>query len=213
LDTLFTILPDLVGTFAFAISGIKLASGKQVDWLGAYIIGLATAIGGGTIRDLLLGVTPFWMLDSRYFITTGVALLATLIFKEKLFKWRNTLFLFDTIGLGLVTIVGITKSLDANFPFWVCIVMGAITGSIGGVIRDILLNEVPLLLQKDIYALACITGGVVYFICYHFSLSTSLTEIIAASVVILIRVLAVQFHIQLPIMKSIQHLPPKNKFK
>lgn len=204
LENLFTILPDLVGTFAFAISGIKLASGKQVDWLGAYIIGLATAIGGGTIRDLLLGVTPFWMLDSRYFITTGVALLATLVFKEKLFRWSNTLFLFDTIGLGLVTIVGITKSLDANFPFWVCIVMGAITGSIGGVIRDILLNEVPLLLQKDIYALACIIGGVVYFVCLHFRLSTGLTEIIAASVVILVRVLAVKFHIHLPILRSMQ---------
>ncbi|OYW80566.1 MAG: hypothetical protein B7Z27_03585 [Sphingobacteriia bacterium 32-37-4] len=206
MENLFTILPDLVGTFAFAISGIKLASGKQVDWLGAYIIGLATAIGGGTIRDLLLGVTPFWMLDRRYFITTGVALLATLVFKEKLFRWSNTLFLFDTIGLGLVTIVGITKSLAADFPFWVCIVMGAITGSIGGVIRDILLNEVPLLLQKDIYALACIAGGVVYFICHYFSLSTGLTEIIAASVVILIRVIAVKFHIQLPILKSIEQV-------
>ena len=204
MENLFTILPDLVGTFAFAISGIKLASGKQVDWLGAYIIGLATAIGGGTIRDLLLGVTPFWMLDSRYFITTGVALLATLVFKEKLFRWSNTLFLFDTIGLGLVTIVGITKSLDANFPFWVCIVMGAITGSIGGVIRDILLNEVPLLLQKDIYALACIIGGVVYFGCLYFNLTTGLTEIIAASVVILVRVLAVKFHIHLPILRSMQ---------
>ncbi|MDP3392646.1 trimeric intracellular cation channel family protein [Sediminibacterium sp.] len=204
MGNLLTILPDLVGTFAFAISGIKLASGKQVDWLGAYIIGLATAIGGGTIRDLLLGVTPFWMLDSRYFITTGAALLATLVFKEKLFRWSNTLFLFDTIGLGLVTIVGITKSLDAGFPFWVCIVMGAITGSIGGVIRDILLNEVPLLLQKDIYALACIIGGVVYFVCLYFGLSTGLTEIIAASVVILVRVLAVQFHIHLPILRALQ---------
>jgi uncharacterized membrane protein YeiH len=204
LENLFTILPDLVGTFAFAISGIKLASGKQVDWLGAYIIGLATAIGGGTIRDLLLGVTPFWMLDSRYFITTGVALLATLLFKEKLFRWKNTLFLFDTIGLGLVTIVGITKSLDANFPFWVCIVMGAITGSIGGVIRDILLNEVPLLLQKDIYALACIAGGVVYFACHYFQLTTGLTELIAAALVMLVRIIAIQFHIHLPVLKSVQ---------
>jgi uncharacterized membrane protein YeiH len=203
-------LPDLVGTFAFAISGIKLASGKQVDWLGAYIIGLATAIGGGTIRDLFLGVTPFWMLDSRYFITTGVALLATLLFKEKLFRWKNTLFLFDTIGLGLVTIVGITKSLDANFPFWVCIVMGAITGSVGGVIRDILLNEVPLLLQKDIYALACIAGGVVYFVCYYVNLSTGFTELIAAAVVMIVRILAIQFHIHLPVLKSIQS-QSKNK--
>lgn len=209
MDNLFTILPDLVGTFAFAISGIKLASGKQVDWLGAYIIGLATAIGGGTIRDLFLGVTPFWMLDSRYFITTGVALLATLLFKEKLFRWKNTLFLFDTIGLGLVTIVGITKSLDANFPFWVCIVMGAITGSVGGVIRDILLNEVPLLLQKDIYALACIAGGVVYFVCYYVNLSTGFTELIAAAVVMIVRILAIQFHIHLPVLKSIQPLSKK----
>lgn len=209
MENLFTILPDLVGTFAFAISGIKLASGKQVDWLGAYIIGLATAIGGGTIRDLFLGVTPFWMLDSRYFITTGVALLATLLFKEKLFRWKNTLFLFDTIGLGLVTIVGITKSLDANFPFWVCIVMGAITGSVGGVIRDILLNEVPLLLQKDIYALACIAGGVVYFVCYYVNLSIGFTELIAAAVVMIVRILAIQFHIHLPVLKSIQPLSKK----
>lgn len=197
-------MPDLVGSFAFAVSGIKMASGKRVDWLGAYIIGLATAIGGGTVRDLLLGVTPFWMLDSRYLITTGIALLATLMFKERLFKWQYTLFLFDTIGLGLVTIVGITKSFDAQFPFWVCIIMGAITGSIGGVIRDILLNEVPLLLQKDIYALACILGGVVYFGCFYLNLNTGLTELIAASVVIVTRILAKRYQVHLPLMQSIQ---------
>jgi len=90
LEAFFTTLLNLTGTFAFAISGIRLASGKQVDWFGAYKIGLATAIGGGTARDLLLDVTPFWMLDSKYFLTTGVALLATLLFKEKLFRWRNT---------------------------------------------------------------------------------------------------------------------------
>ena len=163
MNSFFTILPDLIGTFAFAMSGIKMASRKNVDWFGAFMIGLVTAIGGGTVRDLLLDVTPFWMLDSRYFITTGVALFATLIFKEKLMRWTNTLFLFDTIGLGLVTIIGISKCLDAGFPFWVCIVMGTITGSIGGVLRDVLLNEVPLLLQKDIYAMACVIGGVTFF--------------------------------------------------
>lgn len=155
----FTILLDLLGTFAFAISGIRLASGKQMDWFGAYIIGLVTAIGGGTLRDLLLDATPFWMLEGKYFLTTGVALIATLLFKDKLFKWGSTLFLFDTIGLGLFTIVGITKSIDAGLPFWVCIIMGTITGSVGGVIRDVLLNEVPLLFRKDIYALACVAGG------------------------------------------------------
>ena len=132
LEINFTLLLDLLGTFSFAVSGIRLASGRKIDWFGAYIIGLVTAIGGGTLRDVLLGVTPFWMLDVTYVLTTGAALAATILFKEKLFKWGSTLFLFDTIGLGLFTIVGITKSLDAGLPFWVCIIMGAITGSVGG---------------------------------------------------------------------------------
>ena len=113
----FTTLLDLSGTFAFAISGIRLASGKHVDWFGAYVIGLATAIGGGTIRDLLLDVTPFWMLDGKYFLVTAVALLASLLFKDKIFRWRNTLLLFDAIGLGLFTIVGISKSIQAGLRF------------------------------------------------------------------------------------------------
>jgi uncharacterized membrane protein YeiH len=198
LDFKLTILLDLIGTFAFAISGIRLASGKQIDWFGAYIIGLVTAIGGGTLRDLLLDLTPFWMMDSKYFLTTGVALVATLLFKDKVFKWGSTLFLFDTIGLGLFTIVGITKSLDVGLPFWVCIVMGTITGSVGGVIRDVLLNEVPLLFRRDIYALACVSGGAVYFLCVYLNLPTVVTETISALTVIVFRLLAVKYHIQLP---------------
>ncbi|MGV3529442.1 MAG: trimeric intracellular cation channel family protein [Flavisolibacter sp.] len=199
----FTTILDLLGTFAFAISGIRLASGKQIDWFGAYIIGLVTAIGGGTTRDLLLGVTPFWMTDGSYFITTGVALLVSLLFREKVFRWGHTLFLFDAIGLGLFTIVGITKSWQAGLPFWICIVMGAITGSVGGVIRDVLLNEVPLLFRKDIYALACVAGGLVYFTCYFLNLPKGPTELTAAITVILVRVVAVKFHIHLPVLKSI----------
>jgi len=205
LEEIFTNLLDLIGTFVFAISGIRLASRKQIDWFGAYIIGLVTAIGGGTARDVLLDTTPFWMLDSKYFITTGVALLITILFKDKLFKWGNTLFLFDAIGLGLFTIVGISKSVDAGFPFWVCILMGAITGSLGGVIRDVLLNEVPLLLRKDIYALACVAGGVIYFICIHFNVPIAVTELIAAFVVILARLVAVKFHIHLPVLNTIEN--------
>lgn len=201
----FTILLDLLGTFAFAVSGIRLASGKQIDWFGAYIIGLVTAIGGGTTRDLLLGVTPFWMLDAKYFLTTGVALIAALLFKDKLFKWGNTLFLFDTIGLGLFTIVGITKSIDAGLPVWVCIVMGTITASLGGVVRDVLLNEVPLLFRKDIYALACVAGGGVYFICIYFNLPTGATELLAALTVITLRLIAVKFHIHLPQITPIKN--------
>ncbi|HVG16602.1 MAG TPA: trimeric intracellular cation channel family protein [Chitinophagaceae bacterium] len=199
----FTTILDLAGTFAFAVSGVRLASGKHIDWFGAYIIGLATAIGGGTIRDLLLDVTPFWMLDGKYFLTTGVALLLTILFKEKIFRWPNTLFLFDAIGLGLFTVVGLTKSMEAGLSFWVCIVMGTITGSLGGVIRDVLLNEVPLLLRKDIYALACVAGGAVYVVCEHFNFSSVLTEILAVVTVIVTRVIALRFGIHLPVLKSV----------
>lgn len=198
-----TTVLDLIGTFAFAISGIRLASGKNIDWFGAYIVGLVTAIGGGTTRDLLLGVTPFWMLDPKYFITTGVALIAALLFKDRLFKWGNTLFIFDAIGLGLFTIVGISTGLDAGLSFWVCIVLGGVTGTVGGVFRDVIINEVPLIFRKDIYALASIAGGMIYFICYYFQVLTAVAEVIAALTVIATRVIAVKFHIHLPILKPI----------
>ena len=200
MNSLFTTILDLTGTFAFAVSGIRLASGKQIDWFGAYVIGLVTAIGGGTIRDLLLDTTPFWMLNSNYFLVTGFALLAILLFNRQLIKWGNTLFLFDAIGLGLFTIVGISKSLDAHLPFWVCIVMGTITGTVGGLLRDVLLNEVPLLLRKDIYALACIAGGLIYLLCIQLHFSKSATELVATLVVIAVRVIAVKFHIHLPVL-------------
>jgi len=204
LITNFTVIIDFLGTFAFAISGIKLASGKKIDLLGAYLIGLVTAIGGGTIRDLLLDATPFWMLDSRYIIITGMALLAIILLKEKLFKWGNTLFIFDAIGLGLFTIVGISKSYDAGLSIWVCILMGTITGCLGGVMRDVLINEVPLIFRKDIYALTCILGGIIYFICLKLELQGFLPEVIGVLTVIVFRIIAVKFHLKLPVLTSIR---------
>ncbi|WP_083243968.1 trimeric intracellular cation channel family protein [Formosa sp. Hel1_33_131] len=204
LITNFTVIIDFLGTFAFAISGIKLASGKNIDLLGAYLIGLVTAIGGGTIRDLLLDATPFWMLDSRYIIITGMALLAIILLKEKLFKWGNTLFIFDAIGLGLFTIVGISKSYDAGLSIWVCILMGTITGCLGGVMRDVLINEVPLIFRKDIYALTCILGGIIYFICLKLELQGFLPEVIGVLTVIVFRIIAVKFHLKLPVLTSIR---------
>lgn len=193
-----TILLDLLGTFAFAISGIRLAAKKNFDWFGAYVIGLVTAVGGGTLRDLLLDVPPVWLGDPKYLITTGVALLATILFKNKLLRLSNTLFLFDAIGLGLFTVTGITRSLDAGLPIWTCIIMGTISGSVGGVIRDVLINEVPLIFRKDLYAIACILGGVAYFIGLHFGSISPFQELIGALTVIFVRILAVKFHLGLP---------------
>ena len=157
----FIHLIDYAGTFAFAISGIRLASAKRFDWFGAYVVGLVTAIGGGTLRDLLLDVTPFWMLQPSYLIVTGLALIFVILLGKLVIRLHNTFFIFDAIGLGLFVVVGIEKSLTAGFPFWVAILMGMITGSAGGIIRDIFINEEPLIFRKDIYALACLFGGFV----------------------------------------------------
>jgi len=199
-----TTILDLLGTFAFAVSGMRLASGKNIDWFGAYVIGLVTAIGGGTTRDILLDLTPFWMQDVRYLLITGVALLAIILFRDRLFRLGKTLFLFDAIGLGFFTVTGISKSLEAGFPIWVCIIMGTITGCIGGVIRDIIINEVPLLFRKDLYAIACIVGGVVYFIGFQFQAAFPFHTLAAALTVIATRIIAVRFHLQLPIFDSLK---------
>jgi uncharacterized membrane protein YeiH len=198
----FINLVDYTGTFAFAISGIRLASSKNFDWFGAYVVGLVTAIGGGTTRDLLLGVTPFWMLQPSYLIITGFALICVLLFSKQLVHLKNTFFIFDAIGLGLFVVVGIEKSIDAGFPFWVVIVMGMITGSLGGIMRDILINEVPLIFRKDIYALACVFGGIVYYLCVVFHLQPEITQLLAAFSVILMRVIAVKYHLSLPVLKG-----------
>lgn len=144
----FVQILDFIGTFAFAISGIRLASAKRFDWFGAYVVGFVTAIGGGTIRDVLLGVTPGWMTDPIYLICTGLALLWVILFGKHLIHLHNTFFIFDSIGLALFTVVGVGKSIALGYPFWVAIIMGSITGAAGGVIRDVFINEIPLISEK-----------------------------------------------------------------
>lgn len=198
----FINLIDYAGTFAFAISGIRLASAKRFDWFGAYVVGFVTAIGGGTIRDLLLDVTPFWMLQPSYLIVTGLALIFVILLGKQVIRLSNTFFIFDAIGLGLFVVVGIEKSLAAHFPFWVAVLMGTITGSAGGILRDILINEVPLIFRKDIYALACVVGGLVYLACFKLGVFPMITQTVSAFSVIITRVLAVKYHISLPVLKG-----------
>ena len=193
---------DYLGTFAFAISGMRLASAKRFDWFGAYVVGLVTAIGGGTTRDLLLDVTPFWMLQPSYLIVTGFALLFVIFLGKWVIRLHNTFFIFDAIGLGLFVVVGIDKALELNYPFWVAILMGMITGSVGGVIRDILINEVPLIFRKDIYALACVVGGLIYFVSFKLNFSPVVMQTTAAVSVIVTRVIAVKYHISVPVLKA-----------
>ena len=198
----FVSVIEFLGTLAFAISGIRWAAYKKFDWFGGYVVGLATAIGGGTIRDVMLGVPPFWMTNSIYIICTGAALAIAIRFKKVLFHFSNTWFLFDTLGLGLFTVAGIEKTLNAGYPLWVAIIMGTITGAAGGVMRDVFINEVPLIFRKEIYALACVLGGGVYYICTLFSLPSEMCAIICGISVVVIRLLAVKFKLGLPIIKG-----------
>ncbi len=197
MNTLQMIL-EFLGTFAFAISGIKWAAYKKFDWFGGYVVGLATAIGGGTIRDVMIGVTPFWMTNSIYLIFTFAALLLAIVFHKALDKFSLTWFLFDTLGLAFFTIAGLQKTIFAGFPFWVAIIMGCITGAAGGVMRDVLINEIPLIFRKEIYAMACIIGGVVYYICYLLNINNEITVIISFITIVIIRLAAVKYHISLP---------------
>lgn len=208
----FVDILDYLGTFAFALSGVRLASEKKFDWFGAFIVGLATAVGGGTLRDLMLDQSPFWMTRWTYFAITGIALLLFVLFRRQINRVSGTVFLFDTIGLGLFTVVGFQKTLDAGFPLWTANVMGVFTGSAGGVIRDILINEVPLIFRRDIYALACFAGGLFFTWGYVEGLPIEACTIGCAMAVIIIRLLAVIFHWQLPILHDDeQKKPSQNK--
>src|SRR5574344_5138 len=193
---------EFIGTFAFAISGIRLASAKQFDWFGAYVVGLATAIGGGTIRDVLLDVTPFWMTDPVYLICSALALLWVIFFGKLLIHLHNTFFLFDSIGLALFTVVGVGKTLALGYPFWVAIIMGSITGAAGGGSRDVFINEIPLIFRKEIYAIACVIGGLTYSVCDYAGLDLILTQILSGLSVFVVRILAVKYKICLPILKG-----------
>jgi len=193
---------EYLGTFAFAISGIRLASSKQFDLFGAFVVGFATAVGGGTTRDLLLGLTPFWLETPSYLACTGFALIFVMIFSQYLIRMTNTFFIFDTIGLGLFVLVGIEKSLAIGQPLWVAIIMGMITGAVGGIIRDILINEEPLIFRKEIYASACILGGIIFSILHSLHVNAIVIQIATIATVIVTRIIAVRFRIGLPVLKG-----------
>ena len=193
---------EFLGTFAFAISGIRHAAAKHYDWFGGYVCGIAIAIGGGTIRDVMLGVTPFWMTNPFYMICTALALLFVIMFAKHMEGLRNTWFVFDTLGLALFTIAGIQKSLLLGQPYWVAIIMGCITGSAGGVIRDVLLNNEPVIFHREIYAMAAVLGGITYWFLDIIHTPIEVTVIASFLVTCLMRFLAVRYHLSLPTLKN-----------
>ena len=190
---------DILGTFSFAVSGAFFAMEKKLDPFGVLIISFATAIGGGTLRDVLIGNLPVeWLKNETAITTIFIAAIGSMIFDGWLKKFNRTLFLFDALGLGLFTIVGIEIALEQKFSIGVCIALGTITGSFGGVLRDVLLNNVPLVFQKEIYALASIICGLFYFLLRHIEMNEDIAKIICILLIFIIRLVAVKYKLALP---------------
>lgn len=195
----FNFLIEVLGTIAFAMSGSFAAMQKRLDPFGVLIIAFVTSVGGGTVRDLLLDVPVFWMHDLWMCSLIFATCIFSMIFKSIEKNFKVTLFLFDSFGLGLFTIIGIQKGLNANLHPLICITLGTITGCFGGIIRDILLNRIPLIFRKEIYATACIIGGCTFlFLAKYTPLSYTFVQILTILLIVAIRTLAVKYQWQIP---------------
>lgn len=185
---------DLFGTAVFAISGVLTAMHKKFDLVGTLIIGFVTAIGGGTLRDILIGRFPVsWLEDRNYFFAILTGYLIAYFFEQQIIKLRKSMFLFDTIGIGLFTILGIQIALEQGLSTESCLLMGVISACFGGVIRDVLTNEIPLIFRREIYATACLLGGIVYLLLVEFSTNENLNILVAIATVIIIRYLSIRY--------------------
>lgn len=194
---------DILGTFAFAISGALVASDKDFDLFGVLIIAFVTAVGGGMLRDVLINAHPInWIGDLNYLYTIFAAVIFTMLFKSKIAYLSKTMFLFDTVGLSVFTLLGLEKGLSYNLHPIIALIMGMISAVFGGVLRDVLTNKIPLIFHKEIYASACLAGGITYLILNEFGVQENIIFVIAASVIVIIRVIAVKFKFQLPIIKD-----------
>lgn len=191
---------DILGTIAFAASGVYAAMEKKLDVFGVLIIGFVTAVGGGTIRDMMIGNLPVtWIRSLTYTYIILATIAFVILFKDSVFKnFPKTLLVFDSIGLGFFTISGIQKGITAGLDPAICIALGTITGCFGGIIRDISLNNIPLIFKKEIYASACIVGGILFFALSLTSLNHFLIEAVCIFVVVVIRILSVMYDWRLP---------------
>jgi uncharacterized membrane protein YeiH len=199
MPTQFLFIIDILGTISFAVSGAFLAIEKKLDPFGVLVLSFVTAIGGGTLRDILIGNLPVsWLRNETATLVIFASAIVTMFFGRYLKHLTTTLFLFDALGLGLFTIVGIKLGIAKHFSVGVCIALGTITACFGGVVRDVLLNNIPLLFRKEIYALACIVGGLIYFLLREINMDADIVTILCILIIFTIRVLAFRYKISLP---------------
>jgi uncharacterized membrane protein YeiH len=195
---------DITGTFAFAISGALTGMNKKLDPFGVFILAFITAVGGGTLRDALISSrTAFWLIDPEYaYIVLGGTVFA-ILFRERMNYLKKTIMLFDSAGLGLFTIVGVEVGIQNDLNAFACLAIGTITGTFGGVLRDIFVNEVPVIFRKEIYATITILGGAIYLILRQIQINPIITQIIPIITIITLRIFAVYYHWSFPVIKFI----------
>lgn len=199
MDLNFQTVIDLLGTFSFAVSGAFAAMEKKLDAFGVIILAFIPSIGGGSVRDILIGDLPVvWLSNSLTISVILVAAVSALFFASNLKRMEAILIVFDALGLGLFTMAGIEKGLLWGYSPGVCIALGVITGCFGGVIRDVVLNNVPYLFQREIYASAAIAGGITFFALQHTSFSTQLINVFCILLIFTVRMLAIRLKWKLP---------------
>ena len=192
-------LIDILGTATFAVSGVWAAIEKKLDLFGIFIIAFITAMGGGTLRDILIGDLPVsWMKNPEYGWVILISVIIALFFTNTIKNFQTTLMLFDAMGLGFFTILGLQKGVALGLHPGICIALGTITGCFGGVLRDILLNTIPLIFKKEVYATACIFGGLLYFALLKISFLKVGIDFICIFSIVLLRWMAVRKNWSLP---------------
>lgn len=190
---------ELTGTFVFAISGALAIREKEHDLFGAGFTGFITAIGGGTLRDILLNSYPLvWVGNVQVLYAILAGILVAFIFPDFLSRLRKTFFLFDTLGIGFFTVLGVEKALSLGVRPEIAAIMGMFSAVMGGVIRDTLTNEIPILFRKEIYASACLAGAILYVVLNHYGLARDYNLLISMSVVISIRLISMRYKLSLP---------------
>ncbi len=190
---------DIIGTLVFSISGALTAIYKKLDLFGVFCIAFVTALGGGTLRDILIGNAPVgWMIDLKYIIIIFIGFLLSIIFNKYLEKLRLSLFLFDSVGLGVFTLIGIEKGIEHQLHPIICIILGTLTATFGGVIRDILCNEIPVLFRKEVYATLCIIGGFLFFLLLELKINEELLYLTTSLFIVSFRLIAFKFNWSLP---------------
>ncbi|GAA4325821.1 trimeric intracellular cation channel family protein [Flaviaesturariibacter amylovorans] len=195
----FLSLIDILGTATFAISGAFSAMERKLDPFGVLIIAFVTAIGGGTLRDILVGNLPVgWLTNETAILVIFSAAIATMFFGAYLKHLQTAFFLFDALGIGLFTIIGLEIGMQKGFSASICIALGTMSACFGGVLRDVLLNRVPLIFRREIYALACIAGGTAYYFLRKTPLNEDVSKIACIGLIFAIRWIAVRYRLSLP---------------